>query len=314
MNNSNISEDILPEIKKAKSFYIIIFMIVFMIITLFLIYFNVNIFNKPGNSEQDITNNIFIIFFFCLIVFCLSYLLLPNFKEFKKLFEQISNVSYFILYTIGIILYFSFVPSDVMNDYSYILVPVIIFLGVGIFFLSSKHIYVEEININYERIKMIILFFCLLTNFIVFYNKDPGGFISKYFGYTFLLAILIGVFALIYLIIVLTLPNRKNTDLKVESSNNLLFNKFTATTNFLNMGFFVFIITIVMMITTYKNDNYDSFFDNVPLSISFIIITILISILWLLLISVNAFPEIIDTGVLVLILETIKKRFINFPS
>jgi hypothetical protein len=291
MNNSNISKDVLPEIKNPKAFYVIIFMILFMIITLFLIYFNVNIFQKQTNSEQEVTNNIFIIFFFCLIILGLCYVLLPNLKELKKLSEQISNVSYFILYTIGVILYFGLVPSDVIDEYSYILVPVIIFLGIGIFYLSATRIYIEEFNINYERIKTILLFLCLLTNFIIFYNKDPGGFISKYFGYTFLLAILIGVFSLIYLIIVLTLPDRPNTKLE---NTNLLFNKFTATTNFLNIGFFIFILTIVIMIATYKNDNYDSFFDNTTLSITFMILTILISILWLLLISVNAFPEIID--------------------
>jgi len=307
MNDSNISEDVLPEIKTPKAFYMILFMIIFMIIVLFLIYFNVNIFNKPNNSEEEITNNIFIIFFFCLIIFGLCYLLLPNFKELKKLFEQISNVSYFIIYTIGIILYFGFVPSDVINDYSFILVPVIIFLGIGIFYLSAAHSYADNFNINYERIKTIILFLCLITNFIVFYNKDPGGYISKYFGYTFLLAILFGVFALIYLIIVLTLPDKPNV--KIESTN-LLFNKFSALTNFLNIGFFIFIISVVIMITTYKNDNYDSFFDNTTLSITFMIITILISILWIILISVNAFPEIVDKNISVNYLNLFKRSLL----
>ena len=307
MNDSNISEDVLPQIKIPKAFYTILFMILFMIIVLILIYFNVNIFNKPNNSEQEITNNIFILFFFCLIIFCLCYLLLPNFKELKKLFEQINNVTYFILYTMGVILYFSFVPSDVMDEYSYLLVPVIIFLGLGVFYLSAARSYVENFNINYERIKTIILFLCLITNFIIFYNKDPGGYISKYFGYTFLLAILIGVFALIYLIIVLTLPDKPNV--KIESTN-LLFNKFSALTNFLNIGFFIFIISVFIMIFTYKNDNYDSFFDNTTLSITFMIITILISILWLILISVNGFPEIIDNNISVNYLNLFKRSLL----
>jgi ABC-type Mn2+/Zn2+ transport system permease subunit len=189
MDNSDANENVLPKIKIPKEFYVILFLILFLIICLCLIYFKVNIFQKSTNSDEEINNNIFIVFFFSLIIFGLCYLLLPNIKDLKKLFDQINNVTYFILYTIGVILYFGLMPSDIINEYAYIIVPVIAVLGIGIFYLSFSKNYVENFNINYERIKMILLFFSVITVFIVLYCVDPGEFISKNFGYVLLLAI-----------------------------------------------------------------------------------------------------------------------------
>jgi hypothetical protein len=55
-----------------------------------------------------------------------------------------------------------------------------------------------------------ILLFCLITVFIIYYNVDPGDYITKYFGYSFLLTIIITVFAFLYLLIVLTLSDKVN--------------------------------------------------------------------------------------------------------
>jgi hypothetical protein len=307
MDNSNANENVLPNIKIPKEFYVILAIILFLIVCLCLIFFKVNIFKKQSNSEQEITNNIFIIFFFSLIIFGLCYLLLPNIKDLKKLFNQINTVTYFILYTIGIILYFGFMPSDMVNEYAYIIVPVIAVLGIGIFYLSTSHSYVENFNINYERIKMILLFFCLITIFIVLYSVDPGGYISQYFGPILLLAILMGVFSLLYLIIVLTLPDNATA----KSENNLLYNKFSAFSNYLNIGFFIFIISVVMMV--YFSGGI-AFFENMNVAIPFTVLTILISILWLILISVNTFPEIIDKSITINYLSLFKRSLLTLFS
>jgi len=307
MDNSTVNENVLPNIKIPKEFYVILAIIIFLIVCLCLIYYQVNIFEKQSNSEQEITNNIFIIFFFSLIIFGLCYLLLPNIKDLKKLFNQINNVTYFILYTIGIILYFGFMPSDMVNEYAYIIVPVIAVLGVGIFYLSASHSYVESFNVNYERIKMILLFFCLITIFIVFYSVDPGGYITQYFGPILLLAILMGVFSLLYLIIVLTLPDNANA----KSENSLLYNKFSPFSNYLNIGFFIFIISVAMMV--YFSGGIQ-FFENMNVAIPFTVLTILISVLWLILISVNTFPEIIDKSITINYLSLFKRSLLTLFS
>jgi hypothetical protein len=305
MDNSDANENVLPKIKIPKEFYVILFLILFLIICLCLIYFKVNIFQKSTNSDEEINNNIFIVFFFSLIIFGLCYLLLPNIKDLKKLFDQINNVTYFILYTIGVILYFGLMPSDIINEYAYIIVPVIAVLGIGIFYLSFSKNYVENFNINYERIKMILLFFSVITVFIVFYCVDPGEFISKNFGYVLLLAILIGVFALLYLIIVLTLPDKPDA----SPQNNLIFNKFSGFSNYLNIGFFIFIISVVIMV--YSSGGKE-FFDssNLSVAIPFTVITVLISVLWLILISVNTFPEITDKSLSLNYLSLFKRSLL----
>ena len=194
-----------------------------------------------------------------------------------------------------------------VNEYAYIIVPVIAVLGIGIFYLSASHSYVENFNINYERIKMILLFFCLITIFIVFYSVDPGGYISQYFGKIFLLAILIGVFALLYLIIVLTLPDKANA----KSENNLISNKFSLLSSILNIGFFIFIISVVMMV--YFSGGI-AFFENINVAIPFTILTILISVLWIILISVNTFPEIIDKSLSISYLSLFKRSLLTLFS
>jgi len=309
MDNSNANENVLTNIKIPKEFYVVFVIILFLIVSLCLIYFKVNIFQKSTNSDQETVSNSFIVFFFALIIFGLCYLLLPNIKDIKKLFDQISNVTYFILYTIGIILYFGFMPSDVINEYAYIIVPVVTVLGIGIFYLSVSQSYVENFNINYERIKMILLFLCVITIFIVFYSVDPGGFVSKYFGYLFLLAILIGVFALLYLIIVLTLPDNANA----SPQNNLMFNKFSGFSSFLNIGFIIFIISLVIMV--YASGG-TAFFDssNASIAIPFTVLAIIISVLWLILISVNTFPEITDKSISLNYLSLFKRSLLTLFS
>ena len=124
--------------------------------------------------------------------------LIDNEKEFGKLFSQISSVSYVIIYTIGIILFLTMMPSDTLNNYAKYILPATGLLGAGLFYKGMKTNYIENFNINYERIKTIILFLCLITITIVYYTVDPGGYIAKYYGSTLLITILLSVFSLFF--------------------------------------------------------------------------------------------------------------------
>ena len=76
-------------------------------------------------------------------------------------------------------------------------------LGAILFYKGASANYIENFSINYERIKMVILLLCLITIFIAYYNVDPGGYITKYFGESMLITIILSVFAFLYLIIIL---------------------------------------------------------------------------------------------------------------
>ena len=78
---------------------------------------------------------------------------------------------------------FRSLPEKILDNYSKVIVPVSILLTVVVFFKGLKRDSIDDININYERLKYFILFFCLLTLLIMYQQVDPGGLIKKYFGF-----------------------------------------------------------------------------------------------------------------------------------
>jgi len=285
-----MNENVLPKLKTPQIFYPIIGIIVILIIILFFIIskININIKGKPTKSEQEGIANIFIILFFVLIILGVCISLLPNFKDIKLLFQQIHSVTYVILYTIFLILFFTMTSRDIINKYAIIIILLTVGLGFFVFKKSIKTDIASEFNINYERIKMMILIFCLITIFIIYYNTDPGGYIQKYFGYSFLITIIITVFAFLYLIIILTLPDKNSENL---NNKNFLQN-FTSLSSFGSIGFLLFIIIITIIITAYPG----GFFTSKEMSASAMIIILLICIIWSVLLCSNLFPEFSDNA------------------
>jgi len=296
MDNVNINNkggadtsDILNKFKTPAIYYPFLILIVFLIVILSLILFKANLSNvsSPTQSQQQIINDVFIILLVGLIIFILSVSFLPSFKDLRTLFQQISNVTYVIIYTIFLILFFTLSSPDTLNTYAYIITPLTILLGVFAFYMSIKTGYISNFDANYERIKSLILIFCLITSFIIYYNTDPGGYISQYFGYTLLLTIIIAVFAFLYLIIVLTLPEKIIPSLKSEKYNNLL-NNFSNFSVYGSLLFLIFIIFITVVISTYPG----GFFNDTTVAGPAMILILLICILWSILLMGNLFPEL----------------------
>ena len=300
MNNTNNAivhtnpEIILPQLKTPTAFYPFIFLIIFLIISLFLIFFKVKL--PTGcihKSQEEIISNVSIVFFFTLIICCICITLLPNFKDVRKLFEQISNVTYAILYTIFLILFFTMMPPDTINKYAYIITPITVALGAFFFYKSASSNYIDQFNINYERIKTIILLLCLITVFIIFYNSDPGGYIQKYFGFSLLLTILILAFSFVYLIIILTLPHKAKMPEKGDKYSNFLDN-FTKFSTYGSITFAMFIATITYLLATYPG----GFLNDTTNSAYVIILVLIICILWFTLLGANLFdsPNTIESN------------------
>jgi hypothetical protein len=242
----------IPTENKNKTIYSFIGLIIFLILVLYYITTK-----KSLNSDQAYISEILAVLCFSLLIVGICITLLPSFKDIRSLFEQISNVSYVILYTIFLILFFTMTSVEIINMYAIIIVPLTILLGGFMFYKSIKsNDKSNDININthYERIKSIILFFCLISIFSIYYIVDPGGFIQKYFGYSLLLTIIISVFALLYLIIVLT-----NGSGSVMGTPSLLF------------------LAFITIITIYFSMNP---FENKTVAAASIIIVLLICILW----------------------------------
>ena len=283
--NTNNTNNILPNLKTSTKLYPLIGIIIFLIIMLVLIFFKVPLNNLP-KSQTSSVRDVLIILFFSLLVFSFCIILLPSFKEIRTLFAQISSVTYVLLYTIFIILFFSLMSSEIINNYAIYILPLTTLLGLFSFYKGSKTNYIDKFNVNYERIKSIILIFCLITCYIVYYNKDPGGYISKYFGYTLLLTIIISAFAFLYLITILTMPDSL-TGQNVSSKTGSIFEGFSKISVYGSISFIIFLIIATILISTYPG----GFFNDSETSAGVIILLLLISIIWSILLVVNLFPE-----------------------
>jgi len=295
-NNTN-NKNVLPKFKTPTVFYPFIAMIIFLIIVLMCFLFKVPNPFKNNNTnlnktEQALLIDTFIVIAFVLLICIGSISLLPNFLEARELFNQISNVTYFIIYTVFLILFFTLTKRSTLDDYAKYIIPITLLFGALMFYLSLKHNYIDEFNVNYERIKTMILLFCLITIFILYYNTDPGGYIQKYFGYTLLLTIIITVFGFLYLMIVLTLPEKAKQPNPGDKSSNFLEN-FSGMSAYGSIGFFLFIIIITVIISTYPGGFFN---DNVTSAGSMILI-LLICILWSILLVATQFPELSNVGV-----------------
>lgn len=295
MDNTN-KENILPQINTPKIFYFLATGIGFLIIMMFLILNDVSLrsllgMSKP-QSQQQLTADIFAILFFSLLVFGICVLFLPNLKEFKNLFEQISGVTYVILYTIFAILFFTMMPKETLDKYPYIINSIMIFLGGLFFYKSLSANYIDNFNINYERIKMMILFFCFITILITFYNVNPGNFISNFSGSSLLITIILSVFAFLYIIILLTLPGEQGSTQK---------NFLTNFSSFGSYGSILFLIFLVVMTSIISGNK--SFFENKSKSSSVMILLLIICIVWVTLLGVNMFTGSSQTPVAVSLMK-----------
>jgi hypothetical protein len=282
-------ENILTNLKMPSAFYPVIIMIIFLIIMMSLIFFKVpiNFTSKPlSKSQNEIIANVFVILFFTLIVVILCFMLLPNFKDFKELFQQISSVTYVLLYTIFLILFLTLMPDETLDSYAIYITPITIVLGLFCFYKAAKTNYIEKFNINYERIKTIIMIFSLITCYIVYYNIDPGQLISKSFGYTLLITIIAAVFALLYLIIIFTLPD-DNAAPEPGSKTSSLFENFSKFSVYGSSSFIIFLIIVTILISTYPG----GFFTDKSSAASIILILLLVCVLWSSLLVINLFPE-----------------------
>jgi hypothetical protein len=287
MDNPTTNQNVIPELKSPIALYPIIILLLVLVVVMFCIFFKVKLPGKgPSKSQEEVVGNVLIVLFFCLLIVGICITLLPNFKEVKKLFEQISSVTYVILYTIFLILFFTMTPNDFINKYSLYITIATIALGSLMFYKGLSNNYITEFNANYERIKMMILFFCLITIFIVYYNIDPGGYIEKYFGYSLLLTIIISVFAFLYLVVVLTLPGSNS------SKEGNILNNFSKVSSYGIIAFLVFIAIMTILISTYPG----GFFNDKETSSAVMIIILVICILSAIVLGANTFPEILDNS------------------
>ena len=220
-------------------------------------------------SNELIAKESSIIISFTILIFLIIIVYLKSSEKFKDFFGQISNVAYIIIYTIFFILFYTLMSINILNDYSWIINSIMFGLAVFSFYKSYSDSYSEAFNANYKKLKMVILLFCFITILITFYSIDPGGFATKYFGYSLLLTIIIAVFGFLYFMIDSFLPETKaGLALPIVKHNPIV--------KYGSILFIIFIIVMSLLIAYNKK----AFFKNKPRSIAIIILMLSICIIW----------------------------------
>lgn len=273
-----------------------IFVLFLVIITIVLLFSRGEIIQSPTVTEKTalkITYEVFLIIFIIVILFGLVFMLLPNSYSIKEFFKQTKSTMLLIIYTIFLIILFISLPSNIIDNYGSLIGPISILITIIVFYFTFKNPISKSLdyNVTYDRITTIIIFFCMLTLFILYYNIDPGNYIKKYMEYSMLLIILLSVFIFIYLIILLTIPDTLNissNSLGLSGSSSSLFDIFSKFSIYGSIGFIIFLILLITGIYTYPggflNDKYTSTL--------IIILSLIICIVWVSSLIVNLFPEV----------------------
>ena len=264
--NNNQGQNLLPYLANNKiSILFGIALIIMICITLWVIYTG----GKAGNTKDldshtnnQIAQDVFLTLFILFLVFGGMIMVLQDFDSVKSFLSQFKGVILVVVYTIFLILLFRSLPETILNNYSKIIVPVSILLTVFVFFKGVKRSSIDDININYERLKYFILFFCLITLLIMYQQVDPGGLIKKYFGYSLTLTIVLGFFAFLYLLILWTLPNGlKQFNMPgMNAQPPGFFQKMLEKISYYNFGLFILflvIVTISILAMTNKGEDFD---------------------------------------------------------
>lgn len=276
------SYNMLPMFQTKPYLIGISFVILIMIIALFMLIYNVKIpSNVPSmdKTNEQLTYNILIILFVIFLVISISLKLLPDSYKIVDFFFQIKWVFAIMFYTIGLILFFRLTPVDIVNKYSNIILIVTAILGVLFFYKGVSTNYIAEFNVNYERIKSLLLLFFFIIIVILLYSFNPGGYITKYFGPSLIFTIVLVIFALLYILLLLTMPSKVGV-----GATNLLSN-FTKFTSFSSILFLIFIITVTVIISTYPG----GFFNMSGNPIGILILLIVIVVLWIIMIGANLY-------------------------
>ena len=242
------SYNMLPFFKTNKVLYLFSFIIVVMIIGMFMILYNVKLpSNVPSmdKTNEQITYNVLIVMFILIFIIAISIKLLPESYNLINFFSQIKWVGFILIYVIGLILFFRLTSIDIINKYASVILIVSAVIGLFLFYNATTTNYINQFNVNYERIKSILLLFLFIVIVAVFYSFNPGGYITKYFGSSLMFTFIISVLALLYVVILLSVPDSVGLGAKNFLSN---FTNFS----FYSSAFFViFLIVMTSIISTY---------------------------------------------------------------
>ena len=248
-------------------------------------------------TSNDIRPTISIIMTFLLFCYAGLYIIFPNKEEITKFISDNMNVLYIILTISGLLVFYKIFPENIIKKGSVVILPLQILLCMWLFYnaLQSK-----GDNIQYERIKYLIIFFCFIATIGILYSTNSVSHnLSNYSQlFTFLL-----VFLSLGFIFLLFNLNISSINLVKDFYGIKYYNKCSHTNNFslpydgalfstlLSVLIFVgFLFIVGGKIFFYPG----GFLMDSKKTPEIIFMLLIISILWVLFFTVQLFPNLLS--------------------
>jgi len=270
-------------------------MLILMGVTIGLIYSkNVELPGAPSLTQAQNNTAITIIAFVSAIVLIIL-LIIPQYKEFLNFLGKLKFVLLLAGYIIGLIILYQSVPKGILNAYAFLFFPITMLMGIYLFYLAMEKGTLYGLDLNYERVKYAVIYFCLLVFILLFYTVDPGGYLKTYFGPSLIVTILLAIFGFLYLITLMTLPSIKKGSMPDNSAGGL-FKGLTKMSLFSGIAFIIFLIVIVSGILAYPggftNGTGLAGSDKTNKVSLIVILLIVIFIAWILFFGIQSFSKI----------------------
>jgi Concanavalin A-like lectin/glucanases superfamily len=241
-----------------------------------------------------------IIVAFISAILLIVFMTIPNYKDFLKFIGRLKFVLLLAVYIIGLIILYRNVPRGIIDAYSFLFFPATLLIGIYLFYLAMEKGQLYGFELNYERIKYAIIYFCLIVFMLLLYTVDPGGYLKTYFGPSLVITILLAIFGFLYLVTLMTLPTLQGSRVTglpgADSSSGGLFKGLSNIGLFSGIGFIIFLIVIVAGILAYPGGFTTGTgvagTDKTTKVSGIVILLIIIFILWILFFGVLSFSDI----------------------
>ena len=243
------------------------------------------------NVSTTEVNTAFIIIAFMSAFLLLIFMIIPNYKEFLKLIGELKYVLFIVIYIIGLIIFYRDIPTNIINAYSFIFLPITILFGIYLFYLAMKTPLYSGFDLNYERVKYALIYFCLIIFILLLYTTNPGGYLKAYFGPSLVITILLVIFGFLYLITLMTFPYLQTVNKNGTTSINQtgFFDNLSSVGIFSVISFIIFLIIVVSGILAYPG----GFLTNPsnPTISLIVILIICVFVLWILFFGILSFSD-----------------------
>jgi len=258
--------------------------------------------NLPDGTmlSQKENDTAMMIVSFTIAILLIVFMTIPSYKDFLNFIGRIKFVLLLAGYIIGLIILYRNVPRGIVDAYSFLFFPVTMLIGIYLFYLAMEKGQLYGFDLNYERVKYALIYFCLIVFMLLFYTVDPGGYLKAYFGPSLIITILLAIFGFLYLVTLMTLPTIQGERASglpgADASAGGLFKGLSRIGLFSGIGFLIFLIIIVAGILAYPG----GFTSGTGLAGSekttkvsgIVIILIIIFILWILFFGVLSFSDV----------------------